>query len=96
MWFLASIECLKIPALADRYDNPVPTRFLAPRKLLKLPVLACMHVSLRLVLVGVLVIGFGLRMRLNKLCSVTKLGTNDAVFLLPIELTSSSELIPFA
>ncbi len=27
--FLASMNCLKIPAQAGRYDNPIPTRFLA-------------------------------------------------------------------
>jgi hypothetical protein len=29
-WTLAPIDCLKIPALAGRYDNPIPTRFLTP------------------------------------------------------------------
>ncbi len=30
---------LQIPALAGRYDNPIPTRFLAPIDCLKIPVL---------------------------------------------------------
>ncbi len=32
--FLAPIDCFKIPALAGRYDNPIPTRFLILYRLL--------------------------------------------------------------
>ncbi len=33
------IDFLKIPALAGRYDNPIPPRFLAPIDCLKIPAL---------------------------------------------------------
>ncbi len=38
-WILAPTNCLKIPALAGRYDNPIPTRFQAPNDCLKIPAL---------------------------------------------------------
>jgi hypothetical protein len=35
--FLGSLRGIQIRALASRYDNPIPTRFLAPIDSLKIP-----------------------------------------------------------
>jgi hypothetical protein len=43
--FLASLKSLQIRALAGWYDNPIPTRFLAPIDCLKIPALITKEVA---------------------------------------------------